>query len=122
MTTDQPNTSERTVKRRGPRAARALNQPKTDEIVIRVERSGEWMPVEELRDAALQAVAAGQNAAIDLDKVAHLDASALQILLALDVEQKKRGRTLQLRNASPGLRQWFEYSGASERFFADSAK
>ena len=74
------------------------------------------MPVEDLREAALSAVNAGSDVTLNLDRVNHLDASALQILLALDAEQKKRGRNLQLTNASSHLQQWFEYAGAAHFF------
>jgi anti-anti-sigma factor len=85
-------------------------------ISIDVERSGDWMPVEDLRTAAQEAVTEGANVALNLDKVDHLDASALQILLALDIAQKKQGRNLQLTNASPQLRQWFEFAGVADHF------
>jgi len=73
----------------------------TQRVVIEVERSGDWMPAEELKEAAIAA----------------LDASAMQILLALEAEQKNRGQHLHLVNASPQLRQWFELSGAMGHFF-----
>jgi ABC-type transporter Mla MlaB component len=65
-----------------------------------IERSGEWMAAEELRDAALGALELGGDVTVNVGKVDHLDASALQILLALDAEQKKRRGHLQLVNAS----------------------
>jgi len=71
------------------------------------------MPAEELWEAAQAAVSQGKDVTLNLDKIDHLDASALQILLALDEEQKKHGRHLQLANASSNLRYWFEYSGAA---------
>ncbi len=83
---------------------------------IDVERSGDWMPADELRGAALSALVAGNDVTVNVGSVDHLDASALQILLALDAEQKKRGRNLEVANASPHLRQWFEYAGAADRF------
>jgi anti-anti-sigma regulatory factor len=83
---------------------------------IEIERSGNWMPAEELRDAALGALEAGGDVTVNLAKVDHLDASALQILLALDAAHKKQGRSLQLANASGKLLQWFEYAGAGDRF------
>lgn len=88
----------------------------TQVVSIDVERSGDWMPVEDLRTAAQEAVTEGANVALNLDKVDHLDASALQVLLALDIEQKKQGRNLQLTNASPQLRQWFEFAGVADLF------
>jgi len=80
------------------------------------------MPPEELREAALAALSANVDVALNLHGIDHLDASALQIFLALDVEQKKRNRNLQLINASPRLRQWFEFAGVVDLFFDDGAE
>lgn len=79
------------------------------------------MPVEELRESSLAALKEGGDVAINLAGVDHLDASALQILLALDSEQKRRGQKLELTNASPNLRQWFDYAGAAEQLFHSGA-
>lgn len=79
------------------------------------------MPAEELRAVALGALEAGNDITLNLDRVDHLDASALQILLALSAEQKKRGRDFQLVNASPNLLQWFGLAGAADHFFHDGA-
>jgi len=73
---------------------------------IDAERSGDWLPAEDLREAAKAAVNEDKDITINLDKIDHLDASALQILLALDTEQKKKGRHIQLAKASSNLRQW----------------
>ena len=83
---------------------------------IDIECSGDWMPAEELRDAALVALEAAGDVTVNLANLDHLDASALQILLALDAEQKRRGRNLELVNASTHLVQWFHYAGAMDRF------
>jgi anti-anti-sigma regulatory factor len=85
---------------------------------IRIEacRSGEWMPEEDLRTEALSALQAGGDVTVNLGNLEHLDASALQVLLALAAEQAKLGRKLELANASAHLRQWFEFAGAAERF------
>jgi hypothetical protein len=48
--------------------------------VVEVERLGDWMPVEELREAALKALGEGKDVTLNLKNVDHLDASALQIL------------------------------------------
>ncbi len=80
------------------------------------------MPAEELSEAAQAVLGQGKDVTLNLDKVDHLDASALQILLALDAEQKKRGRHLQLVNASANLRHWFEYSGAAGHFLMTEPK
>lgn len=89
---------------------------KQEHTMIEVERSGDWMPAEELRDKSLSLLGEGRDITLNLDKVEYLDASALQILLALDMEQKKLGQHLHLENASPYLRQWFEFAGAGEQF------
>ena len=78
--------------------------------------------MEDLREEALAALEADNNVIVHLDRLDHLDASSLQILLALDMEQKKRGKTLQLANPSAQLRKWFELAGAAEYFFADGAE
>jgi anti-anti-sigma factor len=80
------------------------------------------MPVEELREAALKVLSEGEDVTLNLKNVDHLDASALQILLTLGMEQKKRGRQLDLINVSPQLRQWFCYSGAGDQFFMIAEK
>ena len=84
--------------------------------LIDAERSGDWMPAEELWEAAQAAVSQGKDVTLNLDKIDHLDASALQILLALDAEQKKKGLHLQLAKASSNLRDWFDYSCAAALF------
>ncbi len=96
--------------------ARLAAEKNSGAFIMAVERSGDWMPAEELREAVLAALDQGKDMTLDLDRVDHLDASALQILLALDAEQKKRGRNLQLANASPHLQQWFEFAGVADRF------
>jgi anti-anti-sigma factor len=87
-------------------------------VVIEVERSGDWMPAEELREAASAALPGSNDLTLNLERIDHLDASALQILLALELEQKNRGQQLHLVNASPELRRWFELSGAADHFVA----
>jgi anti-anti-sigma factor len=74
------------------------------------------MPSEELRDAAMAALDAGGDIALNLDKIDHLDASALQVLLALDLEQKRRGQNLKLAHPSPELQKWFEFAGVAHQF------
>ena len=86
------------------------------------QSSGDWIPLDTMREAALSVLEQGKDLTVNLSNIGHLDASALQILLALDKEQKNRGRSLHLANASAQLRQWFQYSGASSNFFHDSAE
>lgn len=89
-------------------------------VTIHAVQGGEWAPAEELKSQVLEAVRDGKSLHIDISGVDHLDASVLQVLLAVETEQKNAGRTLQLRNASPKLRTWFEYAGASV-LFADAS-
>jgi anti-anti-sigma regulatory factor len=81
------------------------------ETVILVTHEGEWLPPEELRAIALAAVDTDGSLTVNLEGVEHLDASALQMLLALAAERKKRGKGLRLANASLALSRWFEYAG-----------
>ena len=85
-------------------------------VVVEVERSGGWISADELRLGALKALEQGKDALIDVQKIEHLDASALQVLLALEIAQTKRGHQVKVENASQNLRQWFEYAGASGHF------
>jgi anti-anti-sigma factor len=91
-------------------------------LSIDIECSGDWMPAEQLRDAAMTASAESREVIINLGKIDHLDASALQILLALDMEQKRQGRHLRLANASSHLRQWFDYAGVADHFSMTGSK
>jgi len=84
------------------------------ETVINVTRGGDWLPPEEFRTIALSAAAAENGLTVNLQAVDHLDASALQILLALAAERKKHGKGLRLANASAALSRWFEYAGGRE--------
>ena len=88
-------------------------------VVIDVERCGEWMPSEELRDIAMTALAASTDIRVNVERIDHLDASAMQILLAIEAKQKNSGQLLELVNSSPKLREWFEISGAADHFFVD---
>jgi anti-anti-sigma regulatory factor len=87
-----------------------------ESMVTEVERSGDWMPAEELRDKSLSLLGEDKDITLNLDKIEYLDASAPQTLLAFDMEQKKLGQHLHLDNASPYLRQWFEFAGVGEQF------
>jgi anti-anti-sigma factor len=79
------------------------------------------MPVDDMMKTALSALEQKKELTLNLKNLDHLDASALQVLLALDTEEKSRGRHLDLVNASHSLRQWFEYSGTAAHFFETGA-
>lgn len=80
------------------------------------------MPVEELQKSALEASQHGGDITLDLANVDHLDASALQILLALDAEQKQRGHRLRLIRLSAQLQTWFGHAGALDVFSVDAIR
>ena len=122
MTVDRSKQDARSTKARRARPAGLQAEQNLEPIFIEVERSGDWMPAEELRTTALSASGESKDVTVNLGKVDHLDASALQILLALDAEQKRQGRHLQLANASAHLRQWFEYAGVAECFLMTEPK
>ncbi len=88
--------------------------PAAAETVIDVTRAGDWLPPEEFRTLALSAAAAEGALTVNLQDVDHLDGAALQILLALAAERKKRGKGLRLANPSLALSRWFEYAGGRE--------
>jgi anti-anti-sigma regulatory factor len=81
-------------------------------------RGGEWLPGEELRAKALEVCANNTDVLLNVAEIDHLDASALQILLAVDQDRREKGRHVFLENASPQLRQWFRYAGAPDHLFS----
>jgi anti-anti-sigma factor len=103
---------------------------------IQAARAGEWIDAAELRQWAMehlesrvdtpgQVPASGMgeqckpvpapetNLVLDLRDIDYLEASALQIVLAIAAEQRRRGRYLQLVNTSEQLGRWFEFAGAA---------
>ena len=96
------------VKRREP--ARPLP------VSIHPVRDGEWSPRDEFYAQVLGLATAGVDIVVDLYGVDYLDASSLQMLLALSVAQTSQSRGLLLSHASPGLLCWFEYAGAAKQF------
>jgi anti-anti-sigma factor len=117
MTNDRSTRHDGSVKGRGRRSPRLRAGRNIEQQVIAVERSGDWLPAEELREAALAALLPDKDVILNLDGVDHLDASALQILLALHAAQKKQGGNVHLVKASRQLRKWFEFAAADGRFF-----
>lgn len=75
------------------------------------------MPAEELQESAIAALSKEKNVTLNLDRLDHLDAGSLQILLALHAALEMRGHNLLLVKASPRLQQWFEFTGVDGRFF-----
>jgi anti-anti-sigma regulatory factor len=71
------------------------------------------MTADDLRVQAIDSAHAATDVTLDLATVDHLEASTLQIFLALAENQKKKGLHLHLVNASPLLRNWFHLAGAS---------
>jgi anti-anti-sigma factor len=88
--------------------------PAVAETVIRVTHEGNWLPAEQLRTVALSALNTKGRLILNLQEVDHLDADALQILLALARERKKQGGALTLAEVSTSLARWFEYAGARD--------
>jgi len=78
-----------------------------------------FTPASELRDALLKALADGNDLKLDLAGLSHLEASILQVLLALQLEQLKSAKSLRLVNLSPELYRWFELAGAADRFHVE---
>lgn len=82
-------------------------------------RSDRWMEPTEMMDAArtFMRTAPGnqpETLVFDLSGLEHLDASALQVLLAIRAEQERRGAKLRMTGVCESLRKWFDYAGASD--------
>jgi anti-anti-sigma regulatory factor len=84
---------------------------------------GDWMGAFELRALLLDTIGAKTGAegnpassavVVDLSGLEHLDAAALQVLLAADRELHGRGTGLQFQNCSPSLERWLRYAGAED--------
>jgi anti-anti-sigma factor len=87
-------------------------------MTLHAARSGQWMEAEAMRRWALEQLErppeATREIVVDLSGIEHLDASALQILLAIAAGQRGRDGALRLAHGSAGLRRWFEFAGAQE--------
>lgn len=116
MKNDSPTPQQASARARQTRSASRQTEAHPEPQLISVERSGDWMPADELRESALAVLSQQSDVTLSLDRIDHLDASALQILLALDSELKARQRHLRLAHASPQLLKWFELAGAGDRF------
>lgn len=108
---DQPRKARRRSGARAPVEARASR--------LHAGRSGEWMEASALRLRAIELFAGSPDApasdlVLDLEGLDHLDASALQVLLAIAADQRRRGGALQIEHISASLQQWFGYAGAAE--------
>jgi len=122
MTIKNSHRHDRDAKAQQPPSADLQSASEPERITIDVECSGEWLPAEDLRDASLSALDAGSEVTVNLNGIDHLDASSLQILLALAAGKDEQGQPLRLENSSPQLRQWFAYAGAAEKFPASELK
>lgn len=100
-------------RKRSRKSFRGQREHSSDAATIHAVRGGDWAPAEELKELALQALREGKDLSVNLSGVGHLDASVLQVLLAIETEQKRKGSKIQLLNASTDLQKWFEYSGAA---------
>jgi anti-anti-sigma regulatory factor len=122
MKTSRRSGLNQTVKAKIEPTAEPQEEHPLEHAQIDAGRSGDWMPAQELKVAVLAALESNCGVTINLDRIDHLDASAMQILLALDLEQKRRGKDLQLINASANLQRWFEYSGSASHFSGDAGQ
>jgi len=77
------------------------------------DSSGDWIPSDLLQDSALAAWRKGKNVKVSLESVEHLDASALQILVALANSLQRDSHKLELVNLPAALERWFCLAGAT---------
>lgn len=82
-------------------------------IRVKAADAGEWLPAETLKAEFVRAVVDGKSITVDLDSLTHLDAGALQVLLAAELELKRSSKSLTLENVSDDLKAWLGYAGAS---------
>jgi anti-anti-sigma regulatory factor len=94
-------------------------QAPADIQVIHAVRDGEWLAGAEFLAAAVRLADEQVSIQVDLEGMDYLDASSLQILLAIRAGQKAKNRGLSLTRVSTALRQWFRYAGAEQEFTFD---
>jgi anti-anti-sigma regulatory factor len=118
-----------------PAAAEAEPMVATEETAapqnptLQAASGGNWIEPAALRQWALEQFAskaaaeddgcatprhAASDLAVDVAGVDYLEAGVLQILIAVEAEQMRRGHGLRLLHASASLREWFEYAGATD--------
>jgi ABC-type transporter Mla MlaB component len=99
---------------------------------LQAVRAGEWLEaglihawmLEQIRPRAEETSATNlpfqpdsdcrRDLAVDLEGIDYLEADALQVLLAAQNEQIRRGQQLHLRNISSSLQEWFVLAGAAD--------
>ena len=77
------------------------------------ESSGDWIPPDLLQEAAIAAWRKGTDVKVSLESVEHLDASALQILIALAASLQRDSHKLELIDPPAALERWFRLTGAT---------
>lgn len=77
------------------------------------DSSGDWIPPDLLQDSALAAWRMGMDVTVSLESVEYLDATALQILIALATALERDLHKLELVNLSTALVRWFCLAGAT---------
>ncbi len=87
----------------------------TDKVVqlTVTDSSGDWVAPDLLQDAALAALRKQMDVRVSLEAVEHLDASALQILMALGASLERDAHKLELIEPPPALERWFQLAGAT---------
>lgn len=105
------------------------NERQPSETGLPAVRAGEWIDATEFRQSAIERLGGGASTqdpggstdiTIDLSEVDYLDGAALQVLVAIQSEQKRRGRSLRLIHCSEQLQSWFAYAGAEDLLDAGS--
>ena len=91
MTVDSPIVPKRRMKAKKLSEDGPLAERVQEGAIIELQNSGDWIPADELRKTALDALALSSDLTLNFNGIDNLDASALQILLAMEFEQKRRG-------------------------------
>jgi anti-anti-sigma regulatory factor len=77
------------------------------------DSSGDWIPPDSLHESAIEAWRQGMDVKVSLESLEHLDASALQILIALAASLQRDAHRLELANPPAALERWFSLAGAT---------
>lgn len=90
--------------------------------VLRLRGSFQLELARPLYEAALQVAASGGNAVVDCRAAVHLDACAVQVLLALKIALERAGGRLRLSGASDEVCKYLQWAGVAAHLVRGEAR
>ena len=101
-------------------AGEGAESPAPEHVIAVAGESG-WIPAEDLKSRAMDALTSSGSVTLDFAQVEYLEASGLQVALAIVAACSGAGKALSLIHVSPNLKAWFEQCGAASHLLTDCA-